>query len=165
MARIAFYTFGLWHSEIEHAAVQEFAGRIDSTFAAAAAAPGLIDHWRHDKDWGQIVHPRFFEAARPYSTFLAASTTLSLWRDVEAVRAFVYAGLHLEALQHRGEWFQAREWPTYVAWWVEDDETPTWREACERLEHLHDHGASAYAFDFKHPYDAAGRPIQLSLAR
>jgi hypothetical protein len=45
-------------------------------------------------------------------------------------------------LRRRKEWFRKPQWPTYVAWWVSDDHVPTWAEAVERCEHLHDHGAS-----------------------
>jgi hypothetical protein len=64
--------------------------------------------------------------------------------------------VHLEALQKRKEWFRPPEWPTYVAWWIEDDETPTWGDAFARLEYIHDHGPSPYAFNFKQAFDGDG---------
>ena len=62
----------------------------------------------------------------------------------------------MEALKKRSEWFVNPEWPTYVAWWVEDRETPTEEDAASRLEHFHDKGSTPHAFDFKTPFDSAG---------
>ena len=62
----------------------------------------------------------------------------------------------MEALKKRSEWFVKPEWPTYVAWWVEDGETPTREDAARRLEHPHDKGSTPHAFDLKAPFDADG---------
>ena len=62
----------------------------------------------------------------------------------------------MEALKKRSEWFVNPEWPTYVAWLVEDRETPTEEDAASRLEHFHDKGSTPHAFDFKTPFDSAG---------
>jgi len=55
--------------------------------------------------------------------------------------------------------------PIYVLWWVAGDHVPTWREACERLEHLQDHGATAWAFDWKTPFDAGEQAYSVDRAR
>jgi hypothetical protein len=52
-----------------------------------------------------------------------------------------------------------------VAWWAEEGHVPTWAEACQRHEHLHDHGPSAHAFNFKQPFDAGGQPVELDRKR
>ena len=62
----------------------------------------------------------------------------------------------MEALKKRSEWFVKPEWPTYVAWWVEDGETPTSEDSAKRLEHLRDKGSTPHAFDLKTPFDADG---------
>src|SRR5581483_11172581 len=103
-------------------------------------------------------HPNVPEGRLP---FAAAPQTLSLWQDLSSVQAFAYSGAHLEALQKRKEWFRAPQWPTYAAWWVGDDEKPTWDDAMKRVEHLHDHGPTAFAFTFKQPFDAGGNPLVL----
>ena len=80
---------------------------------------------------------------------------------MEAVYAFAYYGRHVEALSKRKEWFIKPEWPSYVAWWVEDDHIPAREEAAKRLEYLHDKGSTSHAFDFKSPFDATGQPIRM----
>jgi hypothetical protein len=142
--------------------VQGFVDRVPVVFASAATHPGFIAHApsraievpRNDRDWGVREAPRFFkkDVDPPFSD----ATTLSVWRDLESARRFAYASVHLEALQKRKEWFRPPEWPTYVAWWIEDDETPTWGDAFARLEYIHDHGPSPYAFNFKQAFDGDG---------
>ena len=61
----------------------------------------------------------------------------------------------------RPPWFQTPEWPTYVAWWVDDQHIPTREEAAAKLEQLHDQGATSEAFDFKSPFDANGNPWRM----
>jgi hypothetical protein len=54
-----------------------------------------------------------------------------------------------------------REWPTYVAWWAPDEATPTRTEGAKRLEHLHDHGPTPYAFDFEGHFDTDSNPLRM----
>ena len=88
-------------------------------------------------------------------------STLSRWDDLESIFAFAYSGFHSGNLRRRQEWLVDPQWPSYAAWWVADDHKPDWHEANERLERLHDHGPSPYAFDFKRPFDPHGGPIEL----
>jgi len=87
--------------------------------------------------------------------------TLSLWNDLERVVAFAYNGAHAEALMRRKDWFQAVGLPSYVAWWVAEHHDVDWKEGSERLDHLHAHGSSAFAFNFAKPFDAGGNPCRL----
>jgi len=91
--------------------------------------------------------------------------TLSVWRDMESVYAFASRGRHLEAFRLRREWMVESDWPTYVAWWIEDGHFPTWPEANEHLQHLHDHGPTPFAFNFNAVFDAGGSPTTLDRAR
>ena len=94
-----------------------------------------------------------------------APATLSLWADLESVYAFAYRGPHAEALSKRKEWFVKADWPTYVAWWVDDDLVPTYQEAIQRQRHVHENGPTPYAFDFKTPFDEAGSPVRMSRSK
>lgn len=159
MSHVAFITFGIVKEAYGHPTVQGFIDRGGPVVDAATAHHGLLEGHYETDDFsiGAYVTPRFVTAE------LAGreAQTVSLWTDLESVFAFAYTGLHAEALRHRREWFLPPAWPTYAAWWVTDDHRPTWEEAVTRLEHLHDHGASATAFDFRAPFDAVGSPIRL----
>ncbi len=164
MARVAFYTFGILHESGDHPRTEPFVDRIPSVFAGAENSKGFVDRSKGRQNpedglhWGDPqAHPRFFvEDQHP-----DAPATISLWDDLESVYAFAYSGRHAEVLGKRKEWFVNPEWPTYVAWWVEDDHIPTRQDASQRLEHLHDHGSTPHAFDFKTPFDAAGQPWRM----
>src|SRR6187551_3195955 len=147
MSRIAFYTFGILLEKQGHPQVKGFFDRIDSFFSKAESSEGFIALDNHD--WGAFVSPRFYDPEK----HAGAPATLSLWSDLESVFAFAYRSEHGEGLKQRHEWFIKPEWPSYAAWWVEDDHIPTRAEACERFEHLHDNGPCPFSFDFKKPFD------------
>ena len=66
------------------------------------------------QSWGEQVYPRFYvERGDGWSP-----STLSLWRDLTALMAFSYSGIHAEAMRHGREWFVKPTWPGYVLWWV-----------------------------------------------
>ncbi len=172
MPRIAFMTFGVMVAPPGTPEVEDFEARLEATFEQAASMDGYIDRGRkpvpwldgvadEEQDWGAWGPYRRTAFYRPAlgSGDDREASTLSLWRNLESVRAFAYGGLHRDALRLRAEWFLPRQWPSYVAWWVADHEVPSWAEAAGRLEHLHAHGPSAFAFDFRHAFDADGAPV------
>ena len=156
--------------------VQEFDDRTPIVFREAERSSGFIDRAREvagtelsnfERDWGKwgrFCVPRFYTLGRETGTDQRAST-ISLWTDLQSVFRFVYNGLHVAALKKRSEWFLQPEWPTYAIWWVADDHTPQWREACQRLEDLHDKGPTPAAFDFKCCFDQAGNPVSMTALR
>ena len=77
------------------------------------------------QSWQPFATPRFYVEGE----HAGAPATLTVWDDLESVFAFAYYGVHGEALSKRKEWFVPPEWPTYVAWWVDDDHQPDWEEA------------------------------------
>lgn len=163
MPRIAILTFGMLKKSVEHPDMQGFVSRNDSNFSAAEKSNGFIARSGYEGDpgpnsWGTQVYPRFF--TNEYGDDDTPSN-LSLWEDLESLMAFVYSGVHSEALSQRHQWFQKGSWPGYVLWWVNDDHIPYWSEGVERLEHLHDHGTSAYAFNFKQTFNWEGNEIVL----
>ncbi len=149
MVKVAFYTFTILHEGKEHPKYKGFFDRVPFIFESAEKA--------------SLAEPGFFVDDQHATQ--APLATLSVWEDLESVYAFAYHGRHAEALSKRQEWFIKSEWPTYVAWWVEDDQIPTREEAAKRLEHLHENGSTPQAFDFKTPFDAAGEPIRMDPAK
>jgi hypothetical protein len=175
VARVAFTTFAILHEPYGHEVVRGFEDREGAVFEEAEQSPGFIarakelegqqDLSNFERDWGawgKFYTPRFYTGGRTSGTDSRAST-LSLWIDIQSVYRFTYHGLHLEALQHRHEWFLKPQWPTFALWWVGDNYIPTWSEACMRLEHLHDHGPTAFSFSFKKMFDEHGSAIDLKV--
>jgi hypothetical protein len=146
-----------------HPEVQGFADRIDTVFDTAERCDGYLGRTEFDSKtdtftWGEFVAPPALEMEADPNTL---PSTLSLWEDLESVAAFAYRGAHGEALGRRQEWFLPQDFPAYVAWWVDDSHTPTFKEAAERFQLLHQKGPSAFAFDFKSPFNPAGMPCPL----
>lgn len=155
MARIAFFTLNVAREPFSQPAMRGFVERIPVIFAEASATPGFIafaSAMSLAPDDPAMVWP----AVKPASH--EAAMTLTLWRDLESVFAFTYSRLHAEALQMRREWTIRPAWPNYVAWWVGDDEEPSWRDAAQRHACLAARGSTPDAFDFRAPFDAQGRP-------
>lgn len=163
MHKLAFLTVGVLHEPVGSARVQGFVDRIPSVYTAADTSDGFharsirdIDTWKHS--WGEVVPPSCYQKSHDELRF---AMTLSLWKDLESVAAFAYHGPHAEALTKRREWFATSNLPAYVAWWISADQAVGWDQAAERLDHLHDNGSTAFAFNFSHPFDPAGNPRRL----
>jgi Domain of unknown function (DUF3291) len=158
-AKLAFMTVGILRAPVGDAQVQGFVDRVPQVYAAADKSDGFharsirdVGTWLHS--WGEVELPACYPT--PPGGEPQMAMTLSLWADLESVAAFSYHGAHGEALKSRRDWFEKSAAPVYVAWWVDAEHQVDWKEGNARLEHLHSHGASAFAFDFKKPFDAAG---------
>ncbi|SFG96363.1 protein of unknown function [Palleronia marisminoris] len=163
---LALYTFGQFAGPADSPVNDGFRELNDPIFALADRTEGLIARSGYASDagpspWGEEVYPRFYdEAGDGWSP-----ATLSLWEDLESLYVFTYSGLHAQALKRGREWFRKPSWPPLVLWWHDGKAPPTWRQGVRRLEHLHDHGTSSFAFSFKSPFDENGRPVNLDAIR
>ena len=167
MAKLVLYTFSILEQPCDHEQINGFHDRNPFIYTSAENSEGFVnrsgnswkrDHATRERDWGtRDVSPRFLTSGEHRD----APATLSLWEDVESVYAFTYYGFHAEVLSKRDDWFVKGDWPAFVAWWIPDDETPTRAQGAKRLEHLHDNGPTAHAFDFKAPFDSEGQPLRM----
>ena len=163
---LALYTFGIFKKPSDDKVNEGFHIRNDPLLKLVDSTPGMIARSGYDGEpgptsWGMQVYPRFYvEQGDGWSP-----STLSVWRNLESVFAFVYFGLHAEALAQGREWFQKPERPPYVFWWIKAGDNPTWADGVKRLEYLHDLGPSAFAFNFKNSFDAEGKSVDLDRSR
>jgi Domain of unknown function (DUF3291) len=160
--KLALYTFGIFAKPSAHKANDQFHFLNDLILPQVDRAVGLIERSGYDsepgpKSWGTQVFPKFYiDDGDGWSP-----STLSLWTDPESAMAFSYFGLHAEALKQGRDWFVKPAWPPYAAWWVEQAATPTWTEAVNRHQHLHDHGPMPQAFTFKQAFDTKGNVLNI----
>ena len=84
---------------------------------------------------------------------------LSLWRDVAALKAFVYDSEHLEFVRRRSEWFTPLGGPSMVLWWQPEGKLPGVLEARHRLELLRLKGPSPEAFTFARQHEPAAAAV------
>lgn len=75
--------------------------------------------------------------------------TLSVWKDVNSLKNFLYRTPHVEFIERGKEWFELIFRPQVVMWWIPEDTLPTLREAHERMVLLYEQGPSYQAFDLK----------------
>jgi hypothetical protein len=163
---LAIYNFGLHVAEETAPEVQGFLRREPLNFAAAERALGFVGRSGYrgvpgPRSWGPQVFPRYIKG----SGFDSAPSSLSLWKDIESLMAFAYAGVHAEALKHARNWNQKGDWPPLVLWWVVAGQRPDWQQGADKLEWLHDHGPSPQAFTFKQPYDPDGAAYAIDRAQ
>ncbi|WP_420407358.1 DUF3291 domain-containing protein [Hoeflea sp.] len=164
--RLAMYNFGLHVAPYDAPEVQGFRSREPANFAAAEKAAGFIARSGYPGEpgpdsWGQQVFPRFIEG----SGFDSAPSSLSLWKDVESLMAFTYAGVHAEALKNARNWNSKGYWPPLVLWWVTEDCRPDWQQGANKLEQLHDRGPEPAAFTFKQAFGPGGHPYKADRVR
>lgn len=130
----------------DHPANADFMHALDPVNADADAAPGFI--WRLVGD-GNDATALVPDAADPRLLI-----NMSLWRDPESLRGFVYDnGRHLAVMRRRKEWFEKIE-IFQALWWVRAGHIPDIAEGMERIAMLRDHGATPSSFTFQSLFPA-----------
>ena len=132
----------------------DFVANLERINALAEGNPGF--RWRLESDAGDAT------AFRPMGEDVIVN--LTVWRDLDALRAFVFRSDHVEIMRRRGEWFERMADAYLVMWWVPRGHRPSVEEAVARLLHLRAHGASAYVFGFRTPHAAPDAAASSGLA-
>lgn len=116
-----------------------FVAELEPVNAAADRAPGFVWRLQSDDGDGTTISPVDDEML---------ILNLSVWTDVEALRAFTYRDDHLDVFRQRAGWFEKMDEPHSVLWWVDQGHVPTLEESLAKLDHLRQSGPSAEAFTF-----------------
>ena len=77
------------------------------------------------------------------------SATVSVWKSLEDLHDYTFNSLHGAYLKRTSEWFEPVEGPQLIVWDVEDDATPSFFEAWERLQYLKQNGPSERGYGWK----------------
>ena len=117
-----------------------FVARLEEINALADGSPGFV--WRLQTPEGDATYLRPYDDDR-------ILFNLSVWKDVESLKQYVYRTAHAELLRDRRSWFEHFAGASVALWWVPPGHIPGVDEAKQRLAHLEAHGASAFAFTFK----------------
>jgi len=129
---------------LESPLMADFVANLERINALAESSAGFV--WRLQTDDGDAT------ALRPLGDELLVN--MSVWKDVESLRQFVYVSAHVEILRRKQEWFERMPQSAFVLWWVPRGHRPDVIEAKERLDHLHANGPTATAFTFRNPFAA-----------
>ncbi|HEX5842629.1 MAG TPA: DUF3291 domain-containing protein [Pseudomonas sp.] len=127
---------------LESPGMADFVANLERINALAEASPGFV--WRLQDEAGDAT------AIRPFGEEVLVN--LSVWRDVEALKDYVYNSAHAEILKRRNEWFERMGEAHMVLWWVPVGHLPSIGEAAERLRLLREQGPSAQAFSFRQAF-------------
>lgn len=74
--------------------------------------------------------------------------TRSVWESIDALREFVFSGIHERYRRRSAVWFVPMDERNHVLWRIEAGEQPTLDESQRRLDVLRAEGPSEAAFDF-----------------
>ena len=117
---------------------EEFFTAIPAINVLAEAQPGFV--WRLVGEVKEHTDIPFF--LDPHLV-----VNISLWKDLESFRHFVYKSGHVQYIKRKKEWFLPFDGPFAVLWWLRAGEVPTLAQAKERLDLLKEHGPTEQAFD------------------
>lgn len=88
---------------------------------------------------------------------------LTVWKDFASLEKFVYKTIHKRFYDNRDEWFEKDlpgGLPKNVMWWVDEMYSPKMSDGETRLNHLKEHGATEYAFDWTYIRDINNSKMQ-----
>ena len=118
----------------------EFSNSLNKVYSLAEDHPGFI--WRiSDRE------AEFQLSEIGFDKFI--SSTISVWKNIEALKDYTYNSLHGMYLKRSSEWFEKIEEPRLVIWNVEYNYKPTFKESFDRLEYLKINGPSDFAYGWK----------------
>ncbi|MGW1670671.1 DUF3291 domain-containing protein [Streptomyces sp. NPDC002324] len=125
--------------------LKDFVDGLDPVNAVADSFAGFV--WRLQSDSGNATDV-------PVLGDEWLIINMSVWRDTDALTAFMYQGQHRELLSRRREFFERVAEAMATLWWVPAGHRPTVAEAEERLLHLRAHGPTPYAFTLRTSFPA-----------
>ncbi|MEV3855194.1 DUF3291 domain-containing protein [Streptomyces sp. NPDC050095] len=142
---LAQVNIGRLKAPLDDPEMKDFTTNLEPVNAVADAADGFV--WRLQDDSGDATDFRIYDDA-------SMLLNMSVWRDADALKAFMYQGTHRELLARRREFFERLTEPVTVLWWVPAGHRPTVKEAEDRLTHLRENGPTPYAFTFRAQFSA-----------
>ncbi|MCG6889925.1 MAG: DUF3291 domain-containing protein [Gammaproteobacteria bacterium] len=127
---------------LEDPGMAEFVARLEEINALADASPGFV--WRLQTADGDATAIDYFGSE--------TLVNLSVWEDLDSLRAYVYRSAHNEVMARRRQWFERSQDAYSVLWWIDAGHIPTLYEASEKLDWLRRKGATVRAFSFKQSF-------------
>ena len=122
-----------------------FVEQLDTINALAEQSTGFV--WRLKTDDGNATSIHAFD-----DDLLIVN--MSVWESLDALYEFTYKSDHVQVFRRRTDWFERMTAPALTMWWLPAGDVPSVEQAKQRLEHLHHHGCTAHAFNFKTHFPA-----------
>jgi len=122
-----------------------FVERLDEIHQLADDALGFI--WRLETEDGDDASVSVFN-----DPLLLINITV--WKDIDSLRHFVYKTTHKELIRDRGEWFDNMPKMHQALWWIPEGHIPTLQEAKDKLDLIRRDGPTNSAFSFAKKFEA-----------
>ena len=146
---LAQLNIGVIRGPMDSPVMADFAAGLARINALAERSPGFV--WRLQTEAGDATAIRPFENEN-------LLVNMSVWRDVDSLRRYVYHSEHVDLMRRRREFFERMPQAFLVLWWVARGHRPSIAEAMARLQMLRERGTGPEAFTFREawpPPDAA----------
>jgi hypothetical protein len=140
---LAQLNIGVIKGPMDSPVMADFAANLERINALAEQTPGFV--WRLQTDDGDATALRPFENENML-------VNMSVWRDADALRSFVYRSDHVDIMRRRAQWFERMNEGFLVLWWIPEGHRPSIAEAIARLETLRRQGPTAQAFTFRQSF-------------
>ncbi|MEU6840598.1 DUF3291 domain-containing protein [Streptomyces sp. NPDC046716] len=140
---LAQVNIGRLRAPLDAPGMKDFTDNLEPVNAVADASDGFV--WRLRDEAGERDDATVF---RFYGDDWLL-VNMSVWRDKDALTAFMYQGVHRELLARRREFFERLSEAVTTLWWVPAGHRPTIGEAEDRLTRLREDGPTAYAFGLR----------------
>ncbi len=137
MTHIAQLNVGRFRYATDDARMAAFMDNLDRINALAERSEGFVWRLKDDSNNATAIRPD----ADP-----TMAVNLSVWESAEALERFVWATVHKQVYNRKGEWFEKAEKAHFVMWTIPAGHIPDLAEAMARLEHLQANGDSDHAF-------------------
>ena len=94
---LAQLNIGIIKGPMDSPVMADFAANLERINAVAEAAPGFV--WRLQTDEGDATGIRPFENENTL-------VNMSVWKDLDSLRRYVYHSVHVDVMRRRREWFE-----------------------------------------------------------
>ena len=142
--QLAQLNIGELKAPLDSPELKDFVDNLDRINELAENSEGFV--WRLKGDGNDAT------SLRPLGENVIVN--MSVWRDVDSLRHYVYKSPHLQIMKRRREFFSRMVDAYMCLWWVPAGHQPTVAEAVARLEHLRAHGPSTESFTFGEAFSA-----------
>lgn len=120
--------------------VQEFMDNLDFVNGAGRRMPGFV--WMMEGSG----EPGTGNVENHIGADPQLVANLTVWKDIESLKKFVFGPIHRRFMERRQEWFEVLQDQHFAMWWVPADQKPSLEEALQRLEIRREGGDSEKAF-------------------
>lgn len=138
---LAEFNTGILKHDWEDRRVFEFTNNLERVSRIAHKSPGFVWQLGDVEMEKAQLDPESALGGNP-----RIASTLSVWKDADSLKHFVWNTIHKRFVERRHEWFDRQSSGRVVLWWVPKGHRPSLDEAIERLEAYEQNGSTDFAF-------------------